>query len=96
MPPSDLRIVFLGMIGNSATALLKVPLGAGLQVSAMVWGFAVGLQPYLIVPDVTVSNAAAPRSVLWPVLTTLSLGMVLLIPSFAFLYRVFDRARRRG
>ncbi len=69
---------------------------AGLQVSAMVWGFAVGLQPYLIVPDVTVTNAAAPRSVLWPVLSTLSLGMVLLIPSFAILYRVFDRARRRA
>ncbi|MBK9715139.1 MAG: hypothetical protein IPO81_28205 [Kouleothrix sp.] len=36
MPPSDLRIVFLGMICDSSTAVLEVLLAAGLQVCAVV------------------------------------------------------------
>jgi cytochrome d ubiquinol oxidase subunit II len=71
----------------------------GAQVSLIVWGWAVSQYPYLIPPDLTVESAAAPRTTLRLVLVALGLGVVVLLPSLVYLFRVFkagpsDSARR--
>jgi cytochrome d ubiquinol oxidase subunit II len=55
------------------------------------WGFA--QFPYLVQPDFTFANAAAPDSVLRILLGALALGALLLFPSLALLFRVFKLSR---
>ncbi len=62
---------------------------AMVQVICIVWGWGLSQFPYLIVPDFTVMNSAAPPSVLKPVVWVLLLGTPILLPSFWYLYRVF-------
>lgn len=62
---------------------------AGAQVTAIIGGFGASWFPFLIAPDLTLSAAAAPESVLRPVLFALAGGAVLLLPAFAWLYFVF-------
>jgi cytochrome d ubiquinol oxidase subunit II len=64
----------------------------GAQVSLIVWGWAVSQYPYLIPPDLTVENAAAPLATLRLVLVVLGLGIVVLVPSLIYLFRVFKAA----
>lgn len=63
-----------------------------LQVGAIVFGWGLVQYPYVIVPTLTIKNTAAPASVLWPVAIALLAGCVVLIPSFAYLYRLFKQA----
>lgn len=63
-------------------------LGA-LQAVAIVSGFCVSIAPFLIVPQVTISGAAAPTVTLRLLLIVGVLGMGLVIPSLIFLMRVF-------
>lgn len=59
------------------------------------WGLA--QWPYLIVPDVTVGNAASPASVLGPMLIVALLGLVVLLPSLWYLFHVVKtQPRTRG
>ena len=64
---------------------------AAAAVSGVLWGWALAQYPYLIVPDFTISNAAASAEVLRPVLGTLVIGAVLVAPAFAYLYAVYKR-----
>jgi len=52
--------------------------------------------PYLVEPDLTFESAAAPDSVLRPMVGALAAGVVLLGPSLAYLYRVFKMPRPHG
>jgi len=52
-------------------------------------GWAAGHLPYLIPPDLTVSDAAAPASVLRPMLLVLAAGSLVLVPALAYMYLVF-------
>ena len=61
----------------------------GAQVSLIVWGWALAQYPYLVPPDLTVIDAAAPPATLRLVLITLGLGVVVLLPSLVYLFRVF-------
>jgi cytochrome d ubiquinol oxidase subunit II len=61
------------------------------QTTAIVLGWAASQVPYIIVPDLHIEAAAAPPSVLWPVVVALGLGGVLLAPAFWVLYAVFKR-----
>lgn len=65
---------------------------AGLQVSLIVWGWAVSQYPYLIPPDLSIRDAAAPAATLRLVLIALGLGIVVLLPSLVYLFRVFKAA----
>ena len=67
---------------------------AVVQVSLIVWGWALAQYPYLLVPDLTLSEAAAEPAVLRPLLVILALGALLLAPAFVYLYAVFKRPRR--
>jgi cytochrome bd ubiquinol oxidase subunit II len=58
-------------------------------VVGVVAGWGVAQWPYLIVPDVTASETAAPASALRPLVIGFAIGSVLLAPSLFVLFRVF-------
>ena len=60
-----------------------------IQVTLIVFGWGLAQYPYLVTPDLTFSNTAAPDTVLRPVLIVLGVGIVLLVPAFWYLYAVF-------
>jgi len=62
---------------------------AVLQVSLIFWGWALAQYPFLIVPSLTITDAAAPAQVLTLLNAAVGLGAVLLLPSFYYLLRVF-------
>lgn len=63
-------------------------LAAG-EVAGMMLGWALSLYPYLVLPDLTVFNTAAPVGTLGFLLGTLLAGTLVLFPSLYYLYRVF-------
>lgn len=69
-------------------------IAAVLQVSLIVWGWAFSQYPYLVRPDLTLANAAAPPVTLRLMLGVLAGGTVLLLPAFLYLFRVFGKLRR--
>jgi cytochrome d ubiquinol oxidase subunit II len=62
---------------------------AGAQVAMILVGWALAQYPYIVYPDLEIVETAASASVLGPVLVALALGMVILVPSFWYLYAVF-------
>lgn len=69
--------------------------GAVAQVSLIVFGWGLAQRPYLIAPDITLSEAAGPRLTLELVAFALAVGSLILFPSLAGLFRVFKLPRRR-
>ena len=65
---------------------------AAVQVSLIMWGWAGSQYPYVIPPDLTIADAAAPAATLHLVLLALGLGAAVLVPSLAYLFRVFKRS----
>ncbi len=59
------------------------------QVAFLLAGWGLAQRPYLIYPDVTLSDAAAPAATLKFVLYSLPFGMGLLLPSLWLLFKVF-------
>jgi cytochrome d ubiquinol oxidase subunit II len=64
-------------------------LAAAAQVSLIVIGWAASQYPWLLVPEITVHSAAAPRRTLVLLLWALAAGAVLLVPALWLLFRVF-------
>ncbi|PYP34606.1 MAG: cytochrome BD ubiquinol oxidase subunit II [Gemmatimonadetes bacterium] len=63
------------------------------QVSLILWGWALSQYPYILPPDLSIADAAAPPVTLRLVLAALALGAVLLFPSLYYLFRVFKSGR---
>jgi cytochrome d ubiquinol oxidase subunit II len=59
------------------------------QITFIVAGWGLAQFPFLIGPDLTFANTAAPDSVLRVLVGALAAGAVLLFPSLWYLYRVF-------
>ncbi len=59
------------------------------QVTFLLTGWALAQRPYLIYPDITLSEAAAPPATLKFILYSLPFGMAILLPSLWFLFKVF-------
>jgi len=59
------------------------------QVVFVLWAWAVGQWPYLIPPDLTISDAAAPTATLTALLAVIGIGVLILMPSLWLLFRVF-------
>jgi cytochrome d ubiquinol oxidase subunit II len=59
------------------------------QVSLILWGWGLAQFPYLVPPELTIGNSAAPQVTLRFVLMALSIGTLILLPSFLYLFRVF-------
>lgn len=62
---------------------------AVVEVILLLWGWGIAQWPYLIYPDVTIMDSASPRPMLNFLLAAIPVGMVLLVPSLWFLFRVF-------
>ncbi|WNG40780.1 cytochrome d ubiquinol oxidase subunit II [Archangium violaceum] len=67
---------------------------AAAQVGLIVVGWAVSQYPYLVVPDLTVQETAAPEPTLRALLVALAVGAALILPSLLFLLRVFQSSPR--
>ena len=59
------------------------------QVCFIIWGWGFAQYPFLVEPDLTLMNAAAPEQTLMLMLIFLVLGSLLLFPSLYYLFRVF-------
>jgi cytochrome d ubiquinol oxidase subunit II len=63
------------------------------QVVALIGGFGLAQFPFLVAPDLTFYNAAAPPVVLRTVATCMTIGLLALAPAYLYLLRVFKAAR---
>jgi cytochrome d ubiquinol oxidase subunit II len=64
---------------------------SALAVTAILVGWAVAQYPYLLLPELTIEEAAAGRPTLVAVLVALVVGAVVLIPALLYLYVLFQR-----
>lgn len=64
-------------------------LAAAAQASCIVWGWAWSQFPWMLPPDQSITELAAPRITLALTLGALAVGTVILLPSFIYLFRVF-------
>ncbi len=93
-------LVLLSAAGGLASLLLilrrrdrAARVAAAVAVGSVVAGWGMAQWPYLITPDLTAGDAAAPVSALRPVAVGLAIGGALLLPSLLLLFRVFKAAR---
>jgi cytochrome d ubiquinol oxidase subunit II len=68
-------------------------LASALAVTTILVGWAVAQYPYILVPELTIEEAATGRATLQAMLVALGAGAVLLVPSLVYLYRLFQRSR---
>jgi cytochrome d ubiquinol oxidase subunit II len=64
---------------------------SALAVTAILVGWAVGQYPYLLVPDLTIEEAAAGRASLVATFVALVVGALILFPALVYLYVLFQR-----
>jgi cytochrome d ubiquinol oxidase subunit II len=62
---------------------------AAAQVALILWGWGLSQYPFLLPPDLTIADAAAPRVTLELALIALIAGAIVLFPSLFYLFRVF-------
>ncbi|RAS57889.1 cytochrome bd-I ubiquinol oxidase subunit 2 apoprotein [Lentzea atacamensis] len=96
-----LPVVVLSIItGLGALALLLVRrytvarIASALAVTAILIGWAVGQYPYVLLPSLTVDQAATGHTTLVALLVALGAGALILVPSLAYLYVLFQRSVR--
>jgi cytochrome d ubiquinol oxidase subunit II len=59
------------------------------QVIGILWGWALAQYPFIVPPELTIHDAAAPAITLKLTSIALAIGAVVLLPSLAYLFRVF-------
>jgi len=62
---------------------------AAAQVALILWGWGLSQYPYLLPPDLTIAEAAAPRVTLELALIALIAGAIVLFPSLFYLFKIF-------
>jgi cytochrome d ubiquinol oxidase subunit II len=62
---------------------------AAAQVVLILWGWALAQYPYLVRPEMTIHNSAAPRATMQALVWALAAGGALLFPSYWYLFRIF-------
>lgn len=65
---------------------------AALAVAMVLAGWGLGHYPWLIRPQLTIDNAAAPDNVLWLLLGCILVGLIVVVPPLWWLLRIFKRA----
>jgi cytochrome bd ubiquinol oxidase subunit II len=63
---------------------------AALAVTAVLCGWAAGQYPYVLVPHLTIDDAAVSRTTLNTMLLAITAGSIILIPSLVLMYRMFQ------
>jgi cytochrome d ubiquinol oxidase subunit II len=69
----------------------RARVAAAAQASLMIWGWALAQYPDVLPGTLSIHQAAAPTITLELVAATLALGAVVLLPSLAYLFRVFKQ-----
>lgn len=94
--PPALFVVVLAVIFGIVTQILLwrrrfqgAQICAAGTVSLMIAGFVAAMYPYLLVGQLTLVGAAAPRATLAAYFITLAIGIIILAPSLFLLYRTF-------
>src|SRR5690606_21601356 len=64
---------------------------AAADVATLVIGWGAAMVPYMVAPDLTIQEAAAPPHVHLLILVVLFVGAFILVPSLIWLYRIFKR-----
>jgi cytochrome bd ubiquinol oxidase subunit II len=71
---------------------LPARLASALAVTTILVGWAVAQYPYILVPEVTIEEAATGRATLVAMLVALGGGAVFLVPALVYLYVLFQRS----
>jgi len=66
-------------------------ISSALAVTAILIGWAVGQYPYVLLPTLTIEEAARGRSTLVAMLVSLVIGSLILVPALYYLYSLFQR-----
>ncbi|MEW2487291.1 cytochrome d ubiquinol oxidase subunit II [Streptomyces sp. NPDC048411] len=66
---------------------------AAVAVAAVVAGWGVAQYPYLLGTHVSIADAAAPDSTLWVLVGVACAAVVLIVPSLALLFSMYERGR---
>ena len=61
------------------------------QVACILVGWGLAQYPYLVIPDLTLTNAATVPSTLTALQSALAVGAAVLFPAFGYLFYVFKR-----
>jgi cytochrome bd-type quinol oxidase subunit 2 len=92
-------VVVLSVVAGLAALWLVVTrhyaparLASALAVTAILAGWAFAQYPYVLVPEVTIEEAATGRATLVAMLVALLGGAVLLVPALIYLYVLFQRS----
>jgi cytochrome d ubiquinol oxidase subunit II len=86
----------LAALRLAALRLAALRLSAAGAVAAVLWAWAAAQYPFLLRPGLTAGAAAAPQATLTATLACTVAGLVLLIPSLAWLLVLFQRAPAGG
>ena len=73
---------------------LRARIAAAAQVAFIVIGWGIAQFPYLVRPELTISNSSSPTNVVSDLLIAVAAGAIVLIPSLAVLFRVFKAHRK--
>ena len=84
-------VASLGLLWSRRYGLVRVT--AALAVVAVVWGWGVAQFPYILEPQLTFRQAAAPATTLHAMLVSLGVGAAILVPPLVWLYVLFQRGR---
>jgi cytochrome d ubiquinol oxidase subunit II len=101
-PPAVVLIVASMAAGVASFGLLlagryiAVRVTAGLAAATVLWGWAAAQYPVLLPPSTTVDDAAADPAVLRALLLVIVIGAVILVPSLAWLYAIFQREEQEA
>src|SRR5580693_993003 len=96
-------VALSGAAGVASLALLAarryllVRVSAALAVAAVLWGWGAAQYPHLLpgAPGLTVAQAAAGQATLEATTISVGVGIVLLVPSLAWLFLLFQRSERQ-
>jgi cytochrome bd ubiquinol oxidase subunit II len=64
-------------------------IAAAIEVSLVLWGWLITQFPYIVPPNLTLADAAAPPSTLRAVIGAIAVGGLILFPSLWYLFKVF-------
>jgi cytochrome d ubiquinol oxidase subunit II len=73
---------------------LSARVTAVLAVAGVVWGWALAQYPYVLLPELTIAQAAAAPATLRALVSVLAVGAALLVPALVLLYTLFQRSER--
>jgi cytochrome d ubiquinol oxidase subunit II len=93
-----LPVVILSVVAGLAALVLLATrrytparIASALAVTAILVGWALAQYPYILVPEVTIEEAARGRATLVAMLVALVAGAVVLVPALVYLYVLFQR-----